>query len=90
MRNGEIEGQERPHPVAFRKGRISGNSGITGFIREEAVVALDTNGSRLEFLTAKDDRLSWKLIWVYSATSHLSLAMDKDGFLQRQRVVRLH
>ena len=55
-----------------------------GFIREEATVALDTKGSRLEFLKAKDGRLSWRLTWVDNATSRESISMDKDGFFKGQ------
>jgi hypothetical protein len=55
---------------------------VAGFIREEATVALDTKGSQLEFLKAKDGRLSWTLIWVDNSTSRESLSMDKDGFFK--------
>jgi len=55
---------------------------VTGFIREEAVVPLDAKGSRLEFLKAKNGRLSWTLTWVENATSRESLSMDTDGFFK--------
>jgi hypothetical protein len=55
---------------------------VTGFIREEAVVALDAKGSRLDFLKAKDGRLSWTLTWGDNATSRESISMDTDGFFK--------
>ena len=55
---------------------------VVGFVREEATVALDTKGSRLEFLKAKDGRLSWTLTWVDNAASRESISMDTDGFFK--------
>lgn len=55
---------------------------VTGFVREETTVALDAKGSRLEFLKAKDGRLSWTLTWVDTATTHESLSMNTDGFFK--------
>jgi hypothetical protein len=57
---------------------------VTGFVREASAVPLDTKGSRLGFLTAKDGRLSWSLTWVDSAESRETISMDEDGFFKGQ------
>src|SRR5689334_13280352 len=53
-----------------------------GFVRKEATVALDTRGSLLEFLKAKDGRLSWTLTWLDDAKNRESLSMSEQGFFK--------
>jgi beta-lactamase regulating signal transducer with metallopeptidase domain len=53
-----------------------------GFIREEKTVALDDKGSQLEFIQAKDGRLSWRVTWTDEGPGRESLAMDHDGFFK--------